>query len=67
MDPNPPHRNKADLFLLTFGVKGAKVPIRESRSKLLLIFMMFFAIIPNFKCYLCPKTLGKAKQAIKLR
>jgi len=33
--------------------------------------MMFFAIIPDFiprfKCNLCPKTLGKAKQAIKLR
>jgi hypothetical protein len=48
-----------------------QLPPPHSRSKLLLTFMMFFAILPDFKqdfkCNFCPKTLGKAKQAIKLR
>jgi hypothetical protein len=46
---------------------GINYPALTSRSKLLLIFMMFFAILPDYKYNLCPKTLGKAKQAIKLR
>jgi len=36
-------------------------PVLTSKSKLLLILIMFFAFIPDFKLYLCPKNLSKAK------
>jgi len=37
-------------------------PALTSRSKLLLIFMMFFAILPDYKYNLCTKNLERLKK-----